>query len=125
MLRAVKGVLLAGGLALAAYLVYAQGGLLLASLRPVGRGFLLYLAASLLWFAVFPGGILSAMIVTAILDLRRRRKAKRREGPGPHSAADLEGPRPGKVMQMWARIADFFWANPRQAGLSCLWFFVG
>jgi glycosyltransferase 2 family protein len=81
--------------------------------------------ALLLGFGVFPGIILSAMIVTAIVDLRLRRM--RATGP-PGAAPSPSEARPsrGKAMlELWSQVADYFWARPGAFGLSLLLFFLG
>jgi uncharacterized protein (TIRG00374 family) len=75
----------------------------------------------LLGFAIFPGAVLSAMIVTAVLDHRLRRG--RKQSPVP-----VESRRPSRIqglVELWARVADFFWAHPREFILSFLFFFLG
>jgi len=76
-------------------------------------------SAALLGMAIFPGIILTAMIVTAFLDhrLRRSKKAGATEAARPAN--------PHSLMALWGQFADFFWAHPGSVLLSFLAFFLG
>lgn len=77
--------------------------------------------ATLLGFGIFPGLILSAMIVTAILDHRLRRSRRSATTP------PADAPEAGKanLFQLWSQFADFFWAHPGAAFASFAAFFLG
>lgn len=87
----------------------------------LGFGLLPGRAEVLLGFAVFPGMIFSAIAVTAVVDLKLRRQ-RRREG---EEATETGKSRFRVVVEMWSRVADFFWARPIPFLLSFLCFFVG
>ncbi len=79
----------------------------------------------LLGLAVFPGIILTAMGVTAVLDLSLRRR--RRQGHDP-----LARLRDGwfrravhGAVVLWSQVADFFWSSPRAFFASFAAFFLG
>ncbi|HTE19298.1 MAG TPA: lysylphosphatidylglycerol synthase domain-containing protein, partial [Armatimonadota bacterium] len=67
--------------------------------------------------------ILSAMMVTALLDLRLRRQ-RGKAGNGADGGA-VRKPRTQFMVDLWSQVADFFWTNPRGFGLSFLFFFLG
>lgn len=75
-------------------------------------------SAALYGLAIFPGIILTAMIVTAILDHRLRRSKRRSETKEPPVHQN-------NVLALWAQFADYFWANPGAVLLSFLVFFLG
>ncbi|MBM3458289.1 MAG: flippase-like domain-containing protein [Armatimonadetes bacterium] len=79
----------------------------------------------LLGFALFPGLILAAMLVTAVLDLRLRRL--RKEGKEP--LAGVGGGRAARMRkaaaEFWEVVADFIWTNPRGYLRSLIAFFLG
>lgn len=97
-----------------AQIAFIFGGVALAARALPGR--LLFL----LGFTLFPGLVLAAILVTAAVDLRLRRK--RRPEPTPEPAP----PRKGRAaLELWAQVADFYWAHPRAFALSFLLFFLG
>jgi uncharacterized protein (TIRG00374 family) len=69
----------------------------------------------LLALGIFPALILTAMIVTAILDHRLRRRRK----------SEKDGAAPNKVLVLWGQFADYFWANPSVVLSSFVVFYVG
>lgn len=80
----------------------------------------------LLSLAAFPGLVLSAILVTAVLDLRLRRSGRRECGP------ETDGDRwrrwlPGKksALDLWSRVADAYWCRPRAFAVSFVLFFLG
>jgi len=77
---------------------------------------------TLLGFGIFPGLILSAMIVTGVLDHRLRRSRR-----GATTTPPADAPEAGKanLFQLWSQFADFFWANPGAALASFVAFFLG
>jgi len=75
--------------------------------------------AALFGMAVFPGIILTAMVVTAILDHRLRRSKKQL------AAAEAPPANPHSIMALWGQFADFFWAHPGAVLFSFLAFFLG
>jgi uncharacterized membrane protein YbhN (UPF0104 family) len=75
-------------------------------------------SALLLGLGLFPGIILLAIVITALLDLRLRRMRGKGEAAKP----------PGRfkaVAELWAQVADFYWTNPRAGLLSFVLFFLG
>jgi uncharacterized membrane protein YbhN (UPF0104 family) len=104
--------------------------------------------ALLLGLGIFPGIILSAIVVTAIADYRlRRKRGGEKRGEGGESSPQPETPtgrmacnlqtatcdeqpverRPlrGRALDLWAQVADFFWAHPREFAASFFLFFLG
>ena len=77
----------------------------------------------LIGMAVFPGLIFTAMMVTALLDLRLRRQRAR--GIDAEAPGEGKKPRMQFVIDLWSQVADFFWTNPRGFALSFLFFFLG
>ncbi len=79
-----------------------------------------------LGFAAFPGAILAAIIVTAILDLRLRRTRRTAPPTGLEEAVAPKRRSPGAwVLETWGRVADYFYAHPRESLLSFALFFLG
>lgn len=82
--------------------------------------------ALLLGFAAFPAAILTAIVITAILDLRLRWLRKK---SGEEAAAADAGPKRrspfAPILEMWSQIADYFYTHPREASLSFVLFFLG
>lgn len=76
-------------------------------------------SAALLGMAIFPGIILTAMLVTAVLDhrLRRSKKVAAVESTPPEN--------PHSIMALWGQFADFFWAHPGAVFASFMAFFLG
>jgi uncharacterized protein (TIRG00374 family) len=76
-------------------------------------------SGALLGLAVFPALILTAMIVTAILDHRLRRSKVRAASP------DEAPVRQNNILALWEQFADYFWAHPTSVLLSFVAFFLG
>jgi uncharacterized protein (TIRG00374 family) len=88
---------------------------------------------ALLGFGIFPGTILTAIIITAVLDWRLRRKgkgtaARPADAPGAPGQGEKEASGKGHAnpaIELWSQVADFFWTNPRAFAASLLLFFAG
>lgn len=76
--------------------------------------------SALLWgLTVFPSLVLLGCIVAAVLDYRlRRRTAGEAESSGPSGWRRA-------MIDLWSRIADFYYTHPREFGASFLIFFLG
>lgn len=83
--------------------------------------------ALLLGLAVFPALVLTGIVVTAVADLRLRRR--RGGDPRAPSGADAALPRITRgasgALELWSRIADFYWVNPRAFGIAFVFFLAG
>jgi len=95
-----------------AQVLFIFAGVLLAVPRLPGREGLL------LALTLFPGGVLGAIIVTAVIDHRLRRR-----GGGSRPSPRVGGRR--AALALWSQMADFYWAHPREAAASLLLFFLG
>ena len=72
-------------------------------------------SSTFLSLAIFPGIILTAMIVTGVLDHRLRRSKRGGEAQ----------PSTNKVLLLWGQFVDYFWAHPTTVLFSFLVFFLG
>lgn len=108
------------------------------TLMTLGQVFFIFLGALLairevpgregffLGFAAFPGAILAAILVTAALDLRLRRMRNPAASRPPDAALSPKKQSPGAaILETWGRVADYFYAHPRESFLSFLLFFLG
>lgn len=80
--------------------------------------------ALFLGFAAFPGAILTAIVITAIIDLRLRWLRKKSGGELPQDGRERKS-RFSVIVEMWSQIADYFYTHPREASLSFVLFFLG
>jgi uncharacterized protein (TIRG00374 family) len=82
----------------------------------------------ILSFAIFPGIIFAAMIVTAILDVSLRRRQKlllEQKEEAPVSDPNAKKTLKQEMIDMWAQCADFYWENPRASAIAFVLFFLG
>lgn len=79
---------------------------------------------ALLGLGVFPALVLTAMIVTAVLDHRLRHHG-RRGGQGNPAGEAPGASRGGKLVALWAQFADYFRAHPGAVALSFALFLLG
>ncbi len=81
-------------------------------------------SALLLWLGAFPGLVLTAMLVTAVLDTMFRR-ARRSSDSAAGGAGDRWRAVRVRVLSVWSEVADFYWNQPLAFLLSFLAFYLG